>query len=194
VLKLRHTQRGVSLVELSIGLVLFAILLATGMPSFSEWIQNTKVRTAAELVQNGLQTARTEAVKRNANVRFTLSDAAGSVAWSVGCVTVTANCPASIQSQGSGEGGGMARVGIIKTADISGAAALAAGAGLPAGVTFNGAGRVLPANVLAASDITRADITYSGAPAARRLVITISAGGQVRMCDPARSSTDPQGC
>ncbi|MGI4846599.1 MAG: GspH/FimT family pseudopilin [Janthinobacterium lividum] len=190
----RCRQAGATLIELAIGVTITGILLAAGIPAFGEWLQNTRVRTAAELVQNGLQTARTEAIKRNAAVRFTLTDSSGTTAWSIGCVTKTDNCPGTITTQGAGEGGGNARVGILTSAEISAAAALDAGAGLPAGVTFTGAGRVLPANVAAASDITRADITYAGVATARRLMLTVSAGGQIRMCDPARAAGDPQAC
>lgn len=187
-------QAGATLVELAISVVIFGTILAAGIPSFGEWIQNTRVRTAAELLQNGLHTARTEAIKRNAGVRFMLTDPAGTPAWSVGCITITSNCPAVITTQSGSEGAGGARVGIMTSPDTSGAGALAAGAGLPAGVSFNGAGRVLPANVIAGSDITRADVTYEGVATARRLVVAVSAGGLIRMCDPARAAGDPQSC
>lgn len=191
---LSRRQTGATLVELAIAVVIFGTILAAGIPAFGEWIQNTRVRTAAELLQNGLHTARTEAIKRNAGIRFMLTDAAGTAAWSVGCITVTSNCPSVITTQGAGEGAGGARVGITTSPDISATGAIAPGTGLPAGVSFNGAGRVLPANVVAGSDITRADVTYEGATGARRLVVAVSAGGQIRMCDPARPAGDPQSC
>ena len=56
------------------------MLLAAAAPSFSDWIRNTRIRTAAEAFQNGLQLARAEAVRRNAWVRFQITD------------TVTAAC------------------------------------------------------------------------------------------------------
>ena len=42
------------------------IMLALGLPSFVETIQNMQVRTAAESILDGLQIARSEAVRRNA--------------------------------------------------------------------------------------------------------------------------------
>ena len=192
-------QDGVSFVELLIGIAIVSLLMVMGAPSFNLWIQNTQVRTAAESIQNGLQIARTEAVRRNANVRFNLTDAGGTVAWSVDCVTVTADCPAGIQTRGGGEGGTNARVGISATALPSPvpanhfSTAIAVGTGLPAGVTFDGVGRVPTANV--GTDISRIDVTNAARADARRMVIMIGTGGQTRMCDPAIAlATNPQGC
>ncbi len=192
-------QVGVSLIELMIGIVIVSLLMVMGAPSFSLWIQNTQVRTAAESIQNGLQIARAEAVRRNANVRFNLTDAGGTVAWSVDCVTVTADCPAGIQTRSGGEGGANARIGVSVAALPSPIpanhfnTAIAAGTGLPAGVTFDGIGRVPVANV--GADISRVDITNTARADARRMVVIIGAGGQTRMCDPAIAlATNPQGC
>lgn len=189
----RPIQCGVTLIELVIGVAIVSVLLAVGMPSFTEWIQNTQVRSAAETVLNGLQSARNEAVRRNANVRFDFTLANGVPAWNVGCVVASTDCPASIQSKPGTEGGGNARVGAITAAPVAGSysAALAGGTGLPAGVTFNNLGGV--ANV--GADITRIDFTNSAYATARRLVIVIGNGGLIRMCDPALSlASNPQGC
>lgn len=70
----RFTERGLTLVELAIGLTITSILIAAGVPNFMEWMQNAQVRTATEGLQNGLQLARAEAVRRNATVRFQLTD------------------------------------------------------------------------------------------------------------------------
>lgn len=187
-------QGGVSLIELMIGIVIFSFLMVLGAPSFSLWMQNTQTRSAAESIQNGLQIARTEAVRRNANVRLSLTDASGRVAWSVDCVNVTADCPAGIQTRSGGEGGANARAGIsVDVAIPAIGTAITAGTGLPAGVTFDGLGRIPTAN--AGVDIARVDVTNSVRADARRMVILISTGGQTRMCDPAIAlATNPQGC
>ena len=189
-------QRGVTLIELMIGVAIVAILLATGMPSFNLWIQNTQNRTAAESVLNGVQLARAEAVRRNTPVRFDLTNASGLVAWTVGCVTVTDDCPETIQSRPASDGSPNARVGVSTAALPSPlpvghfGSAIAAGAGLIAGVTFNGIGRVVNDD-----DITRVDITSATSSDARRFVVVIHTGGQIRMCDPALAFADnSQGC
>ncbi len=192
-------QRGLTLLELMIGLVLMTLLLAMGVPSYTSWIRNTHNRTAAESILNGLQMARNEAVRRNALVRFDLTDSNGLVAWTVGCVNATANCPAVIQSRPAAEGSDQARVGVSKDAIPTPTpasqfnAALAAGNELTAGVTFNGIGRVPTDNV--GNDFTRADVTNVNGGGARRYVVIVGTGGQIRMCDPSQSiASNPQGC
>lgn len=192
-------QSGVSLIELMVGLAVAALLLALGMPAFDLWIQNTQNRTAAESISNGLQLARAEAVRRNAHVRFDLTDATGQVAWNVGCVSVTDDCPATIQSRPAAEGTINARAGVSTDAIPAPTppdhfeTAIDAGTGLPASVSFNGLGRVPSANI--GNDITRIDITNSATADARRFVVTITTGGQIRMCDPALVfANNSQGC
>ena len=192
-------QRGVTLVELMIGVAIAMMALAWGVPAFTQWIQNSQNRSAAESIQSGLQLARAEAVKRNTVVRFGLTDASGLITWTVGCVTVTADCPATIQSRPAAEGTVNARTGVsvaaIPNPVPAGSfnTALSAGAGLPAGVSFDGVGMVPAANV--GTDITRVDVINAVNSSARRMVVTVGTGGLIRMCDPAVSlSVNPQGC
>ena len=198
-LTLQSRQKGVSLIELMIGLAVMAILLFIALPSFRLWMQNTQNRSAAESILNGLQLARAEAVRYNTGVRFSLTDATGQAAWSVGCVLVTTECPATIQSKSAAEGTANARVGTDATVPPTPltagfyATALTAGAGLPNGVTFDGMGRVPIANI--GTDIARIDITNVVEAGARRYVVTIGSGGIIRMCDPALVlASNPQGC
>ncbi|MBK9161409.1 MAG: GspH/FimT family pseudopilin [Nitrosomonadales bacterium] len=195
---MERKQRGVTMIELLIAIVIMGLLMTMGMPAFNLWTQNIQTRGAAESILNGLQLARTEAVRRNTNVRLDLTDATGVVSWTVGCVTVTADCPANIQSY-SNEAGKNARVGVSVAAlpapipanhfDVP----LTIGNGLPAGVTFDGIGRMPVANI--GADISRIDVMNAANANARRMVIVVEVGGQVRMCDPALPrATNPQGC
>lgn len=192
-------QQGVSLVELMVGIAVVGILLWLGIPSFQLWIQNTQNRTAAESILNGIQMARVEAVRRNTQVRFNLTSASGEVNWAIGCINVSTECPASIQSKSAAEGTVNARAGtnaVTPTTPIAAGfygTALAAGDGLPNGVTFDGMGRVLSTNI--GVDIARVDIINNTNASARRYVIAVTSGGSVRMCDPALSlAANPQGC
>lgn len=196
---MRSAQTGVTLIELMVSVAILMLAFVWGLPSFSLWLQSVQVRTAAESIQNGMHLARTEAVKRNAVVRFSLTNSSGLVAWTVGCATATAGCPAEIQKRLAAEGTPNARVGASVAAVASPApanaygTALTAGAALPAGVSFDGMGRVPAANV--GADITRVDVVNAANASARRLVVTINAFGLIRMCDPAVSlSANPVGC
>lgn len=196
---LARRQQGVTLIELMVGIAILAVMLAMGVPAFSGWIQDTQIRTAAESILNGLQTARAEAVRRNAVVRFTLTSADGKVSWNVGCPTVTATCPASIQSRSAAEAGSLAKATVsadpIPVPAPAGyfEAQLSSAGELPAEVNFDGLGRVFtPA---AGALFNRADVTSTTSATARRYVVVVSSGGQVRMCDPKMSiATDPRGC
>lgn len=194
---MRRRQRGLSSIELMIGVAIMAVLLAGALPSFQAWIQGMRLRATAESVISGLQIARAEALKRNARVRLTLGDGDGNPVWRVGCVNASADCPALIQSRPV-EGGGGVRLGADATPLSSPppasafAVALGAGAGLPGGVTFDGFGR-MPASG-AGVDIARIDIMNAASGGVRRLVIALG-GGQFRLCDPLlNAASSPQGC
>ena len=173
-------QKGVTLIELMIALVILAVLMAIAFPNFSAWIQSTQIRNAAESIQNGLQIARNEAVRRNTQVTFTFT-ALPAATWSVDVVAPASN----VQSHFAAEGSANAQV-----------------AAAPAGVvTFNGLGRVTPAAAytFAISNPTGGLCTAAGGPM-RCLNVTVAVagtpgGGLIRMCDPALNlATNPQGC
>jgi type IV fimbrial biogenesis protein FimT len=196
---LSRRQQGVTLIEMMAGIAMLAVLLAMGVPSFIGWIQDVQIRTAAESVLNGMQAARAEAVRRNAVVRFTLTDQNGQVGWRIDCPNVTADCPGTLQTRVAEEGGRQAMVTV--TDDVIPQPAPAGyfqpaiqNVGtLPAEINFDGLGRVYTPPV--GTFFTRADITNLTNAAARRYVVLVGVGGQIRMCDPKFNfATDPRGC
>ena len=60
------SQQGFTLVELMVGLAVLAILTAAALPSFAAFRQRAAVREAADQAVAFWNTARFEAVKRNA--------------------------------------------------------------------------------------------------------------------------------
>lgn len=197
-------QRGVSLIETMIGLVIVSMLLAVGVPSFSTFMQNSHIRNAAEAMQNGLSLARAEAVQRNTNVRFTLGAASS---WTVGCVAAVGDldndgvvdCPATIQARAAAEGSAHAAVALSEVVAATNAAATTPV--ITSEISFNGLGKVraLPGGnnaVLDISNPTGGACATAGGPM-RCLRVVVSTGGQVRMCDPKLSTSnpsDPQAC
>jgi len=195
----RSLQRGFTLVELMIGVVLLAMILAIGGPSFSTWLQNTQIRNMSEAVRDGLQLARADAVRRNALVRFQLVDvltnscalstsgknwvvsmdsAAGACASTNMADAATPSAPRIVQTRSGGDGSSNA----VVSADAS-------------SIEFNGLGRVTAAAADIAINVTNPS---GGACAAssgpmRCLRIVVTPGGQIRMCDP-RSGFGSEGC
>nr|WP_314629192.1 GspH/FimT family pseudopilin [uncultured Noviherbaspirillum sp.] len=171
---------GVTLIELMIGMIIISSLLMVGMPSFTHWIQDLQVRGAAESIQSGLLLARSEAIRRNRPVQLTLADAGGLVEWRIGCVSVESACPVSITERKRGEGGlntRMAVSSVPSAGNASAGTALAAGAGLPVSIAFNGLGQ------LAGPAPGRVEVSHVRLGSARRLEVRIDAG-MVRICKP----------
>lgn len=181
------TQKGFSLVELVVVIAIFAILATFAIPSYKEMIQNNMIRNTAESMLSGMQIARGEAVKRNASVQFDLRG--GNGAWTV-CVSpaVPGSCPnpdgaSTVQSRALGEG---ASANITVASDAAGP------------FVFSGLGVMTSPTSAAASGLVSINIdnTALTADESRDLRIVIGAGGAVKLCDPALSTTgtDPRRC
>ena len=176
-LKPRHRQSGISLIEVMVAVAIVGVLMAFAAPAFQTWIQNTQVRTASEAIMNGLQTARNEAIRRNAAVQFKL-DGGTNTQWRVNPFIDPDGVP--IQSRAAEEGSINASITV-----------------LPAGadtVTFSALGRVVP-NADASESLTQVDIDNLLIPVVadrRNLRIVIPAGGALRMCDPKVAAGDPR--
>ena len=163
-----RSASGVTLIELLIGLVIVGVLLALGVPSFSAWLQNVQVRNAAESIFNGLQLARANAVQRNKSVTFTMPGPDSS--WTVTIVAPSALEPATVQSRSGAEGTPNA---VIATSDPT--------------ITFDGLGKTSLAAVATIRVVNPTGGACQTSPTAgtmRCLNVTVSVGGQVKMCDP----------
>ncbi len=194
----RHSpaQRGFTLIELMVTISLLAVLLGLAAPSFTLWSRNAQVRSVSDTLQNGARRAQTEAVRRNRQVVFFLTNsaacsssttpAANGSFWAIRTVALI-----------SGEA-----VETVQCGNLSDSAGSVSISG-PTAVCFNSMGRQV-ANAspgagtatcsLAASGLSTYDVAALGADRALRVLVTL--GGQVRQCDPARtlSTSNPDGC
>ena len=214
---MRTFQRGFTIIEVMISLVVLGVLISLGAPGFVEWLQNQQIRAAAEATLNGLQVARGEAVRRNTPVRFQLvSDLTStcvlssdslttpvSVSWLVSLADPTGACDAAtdsgqpipppgriLQKRTSAEGSPNARATSVFVPSPP-AAPTPQAASI---VTFAALGNVV-ANADGSKSINKIDMTNINVTGGTRpLRIIVSSGGSVRMCDPALAPPEPRGC
>lgn len=84
-------EKGFTLVELLITIVVVSILLSTAVPSIMQMIKNNRVTTQANKLVTAIQLARNEAVKRGSRsticaANTALDDCSGSTDWSGGWI------------------------------------------------------------------------------------------------------------
>lgn len=173
----RRKDGGFTLIELMVVLAILAALLTLGGPSYMGWVQNARIRGVAESLQNGLQIARAEAVRRNTNVEFLLQGISG--AW-----TVQLQQGATFVQGSAAEGG----ANVTVTSAPAGATML----------TYDGMGRVMTSNTDGSLPINAmaVDMPPEIVPPAktRDLQVTVGSGGEVRMCDPNVADDDTRSC
>lgn len=82
-----NRNKGFTLIELMVTLAVLAIIMGIAVPSFTSLIQNSRSTALANSVATALNHARSEAVKRNANVEFCSGDGSSCPGnWTAGWV------------------------------------------------------------------------------------------------------------
>lgn len=191
----RHSRaRGFTIIELLVTVTVLGIVLMLGLPNISAWLQNTQIRNSAEAMVSGLQLARTEALRRNRQVRFNIVDTldascnliASGGSWVVSMADPTGKCntdpsdtvdPFILQKRSSQEGAQNVAIGASASS-----------------VFFNGLGSASGSLQVAVTNPTGGACQAAAGPM-RCLQLNVSSSGSVRMCDPAVSdATDPRKC
>jgi len=95
---MRNAANGFTLIELMITLSILVILLTVAVPSFREFVQSQRVKTASFDLFASITYARSEALKRNGDV--TLSAASGGWAngWSISTGGATLRSQAALDT------------------------------------------------------------------------------------------------
>lgn len=197
----RRTVLGFSLIELMVTISILSLLMMAVAPAAAQWIRSLRMRNAAELALLGLQKTRAEAIKRNQPVRFWLMSSGstalldsqcaldpGSASWVISRNNPTGHCSDPV--------GNLAVDPFIVEIYSAGKAAEAVAidgrnpVGDPASsIGFDGFGQVLDyATALHTLDFGTAEAS------ARRLRVTVSAAGAVRLCDRDVTTPDPRAC
>lgn len=189
--------RGFSLIELLVTISIVAILVVMAVPNFRSWMNDARIRTAAESIQNGLRNARNEAAQRGTYVRFELTSASGAAWRFCQLATVEQTCTSTgstlIETRGASESAVAISASTSATSQTQSALATALSGGVPAALTFDPLARANTGG--SGTALTRVDVMGSTS-VGRRLSVLVSAGGMVRLCDPssALAATNAQSC
>lgn len=182
----RLAQRGFTILELMVVVAVGAVLLSIAVPSMTQVIRNNSVGAAAEVIQNALRQAEGEAIRRNGEVDFILTDG-----------TPSASTVNSLTAKVDGDNWA------IRMADSTAANRYVNGISTsqmssdvvyqgPAGVRFNGSGRVL--DLSSAPVGSKQIFRISRTSATVAYCVFVTPGGAVKMCDPSKASGDPRAC
>jgi len=173
---------GFSLVELLIGLAIAALLAVLAMPTYSVWIADAQISSAAESIADGLRYAQSQAIARNSTIEFVLDPTTGTGGWAARQIDRT-TC------------------GVVDTPQVATfqeGANLTTLTPLPAGATtvqFNSLG-VIAAPCDGSATLTQVQVSSATGVAGARNLIVLVGGGRtgIKICDPKWPATDPKGC
>ena len=177
------SARGVTLVELMVGLTVLGVLALVALPNFSDFFERNRVRGAAAEVVALIDNARAEAVKNDLDVNIALSGS--DAAWCIGANAATppsggveAGAPAACDCTDTAQclvSGGRLAVEVGQFEDVRVGA-------LPAAMVFDSTlGTIVPLG-------TRA-VTLTSPKGKYDLQVQINGLGQARMCTPTGKPT-----
>jgi type IV fimbrial biogenesis protein FimT len=206
-------MRGFGLVELVVAMGIVAFVMMMAVPSFKSWTQNLQIRSDAEAIQNGLQYARAEALRRNTTVRFQLMTTAdnncaistGQASWVVNLGTQTTNdptglCATAMPATVSQYVAADAPYILQKSSATTTPNVSVQSNGTPGNwmLVFGSLGQVVwPTNGPTQWDLSNpaaGACATSSAAGVTCMRINVSQNGRIRMCNPAQAAGSPQGC
>jgi len=202
--------KGFSLIELMVVITVMAVMLGMLAPNMSTWIANNRVRGTAESLASELRLAQLEALRRNRQVVFALTNgnpsttvtpapAASGLNWFVRALPLT-NTAAGVNEASDANfdtaaaaamfvhGSNQARQALVSiTLSDPLAAMLCFNAlGRPTGTASSAVGGVTTC-AMPTDAATPVTYTIARTGADRSLQVQVSLGGQIRLCDPNKS-------
>lgn len=158
-------ERGFTMVELLIAMVIAAMLMLLALPTYTEFMRNTRIRNTADSIAGGIRLTQTEAIRRNQDVEFIVAGTGWQIRDPLG--------PQVLHDELFSDSAGQLTV----NANPPGAVKL----------TYSGLGQLRqPTNPDdGTTTMTSVDVTHTTVPTARALrVITEAFGTNARVCDP----------
>lgn len=185
-------NRGFSIIELVIAMAIMGVLLSLGLPAFSTYVENTRLRSVVETFLTAMESAKGTAATQNSQVEVLLTSAntaaslltAEASTTGEGWMVRTADRARFIEGRSLIEGARGNQPTIVVTGTVG-------------SVTFTPlGGTTLAAMAIFSFTNPTAGACVSGAPAGpiRCLNVQVSPTGRVKMCDPAVVSPDTRAC
>jgi type IV fimbrial biogenesis protein FimT len=186
--------RGFTMIELMVGIAVVAILFTLGLPSMGALLQNNKLGSSAKSYMQGIQLARTEAIRRNTTTEFVLT------ATPIGPGIATALAPVVagphwvaraasgaswdlIEAKSAADGSGQVGANSVQVNASAGS------------IAFNGFGVPITAAPFSIAVTNPAGGACAAAGGTMRCQqIRVRPGGQVFLCDPAVAASDNRAC
>lgn len=189
----RTAFSGFGLIEMLVTISIMILMAALALPSLSSWVSNSRMRAVADALQAGMRVAQTEAQRRSNTVVVFMTNSSACTTAATASATGTywqvRTVPDLLQSIAAEavQCGTLSDVGSGVTITAS-SPALCFGADGRQSTIAN------PASI--GVDCTAAAASYlmqrNGGD--RRLQLNVSMAGSIRMCDPDKASTAPNGC
>jgi type IV fimbrial biogenesis protein FimT len=185
---------GFTLIELLVTITLLGILMVLGLPSLMEWTRNNQVRTVADTLQNGIRVAQAEAVRRNRQVVFALTNGTPAKGVAITAAANGKNWTVQTVKQLGDAAAEFVQGGVVT--DAAGKTTITG----PAAICFSANGRLVSTvsattGVGAACNSADATFNLAQSGATLGLDVVVRLNGQVRMCNKSRSAaTSPDGC
>jgi type IV fimbrial biogenesis protein FimT len=185
-------QRGVTLIELMVTVVVMGVILAIGIPSFRSTIASSRLTGTTNDLVGSLALARSEAIRRGTRVSVCMSgnstQCAGSGGWNQGWIvfadTTRSGTSANVDSSAET---------ILSTNAQAGAnVTVTGGAGITSFVSFSPDGQVKSMTGAPLSGTLRVcSVTSALSDASRARDVQISASGRITTLTPSVADTCP---
>ena len=198
---MQRSNQGFTIIELMVSLTIVSALLAMGIPSISGMIQNAKLGSATKSYLIGVQTARSEAIRRNLPFEFVLTDSSPSASvtgsangrnWVVRGPEVGGGANVLVEGKLAQEGSGQVNATSVR---ILGAAIAPVTPVFSGVLTFDGFGAVASKQSvqLTVDNPSGGACSSAGGPM-RCQRIVVRPGGQILVCDTGAAPGDTRAC